>query len=180
MSHRDDEARARAARRGSYIRLFFRRESSCLFFFFLLFFFPLVRLPVYRRCNANRCARAEPICVCARRYVEQEATRHTRFRSRIPSEDFSCKFAYKIDVNFCKTITTTIYVTIMLTKLAPLDGNSVDRVVANTTEPSFSRKKPIQPAFSYRSEGAIYDRADAIRTGRNRETIRPSFVRMRM
>lgn len=35
----------------------------------------------------------------------------------MPRGDFSCKFAYKIDVNFYKTIIAAIYVTIILTKL---------------------------------------------------------------
>lgn len=105
-------------------------------FFFFCFVSPLFSLSrdllVYRRDATRIGMRVRSRYVLARarahRYAEQhEATRHTRFRSRIPSEDFSCKFAYKIDVNFCKTITTTIYVTIMLTKLAPPDGNSVDR-----------------------------------------------------
>lgn len=47
-----------------------------------------------------------PTCTC-----------HIQLPRGMPRGDFSCKFAYKIDVNFYKTIIATIYVTIMLTKL---------------------------------------------------------------
>lgn len=42
----------------------------------------------------------------------------------MPRGDFSCKFAYKIDVNFYKTIIATIYVTIILTKLRMPDSRT--------------------------------------------------------
>lgn len=46
-----------------------------------------------------------------------QRTCHMQSPCGMPRGDFSCKFAYKIDVNFYKTIIATIYVTIILTKL---------------------------------------------------------------
>lgn len=69
------------------------------------------------------CMRAEVVYAHMRMYVgahtRPHATCHTQSPRGMPRADFSCKFAYKIDVNFYKTIIATIYVTIMLTKLRP-------------------------------------------------------------
>jgi len=74
-------------------------------------------------CSGNRVCVTKCSHVCVRLYIDAlliRASAHVSWaksRSGTPRGDFSCKFAYKIDVNFYKTITATIYVTIMLTKL---------------------------------------------------------------
>lgn len=88
-----------------------------------------------RRC-VRVCVRASMrmrTCVCVHALLIRASAyvSYTKFWSGVPRGDFSCKFAYKIDVNFYKTIIATIPVTIMLTKprggAGTWCGTAVDR-----------------------------------------------------
>lgn len=92
-----------------------------------LYVYAPTRIRVARMC-AHVYTRA-CVCVYMDIYLYIYAT-HTcisvRVIRKVPARhadgDFSCKFAYKIDVNFYKTIIATIYVTIILTKPDPGAG----------------------------------------------------------